>query len=186
MKKIIFTLAMAISFSSLVQAQAFKKGDVMLSPGFGLGLYGVGYGVGFAVPVVFNADIGVHDYVSVGAYGAFWTKKWNYGFNDNYRFTSSHFGVRGSFHWWQLLDEKVNADLKGDKLDIYLTVWMGYNLRTAKWIDSGSGTNLGFGNRFQGGAQLGMRYFFHKNIGVFAEWGGTPSAYSNIGLSFKF
>jgi hypothetical protein len=187
MKKIIlliFVCFIAINLS----AQAFKKGDVMLSPGVGLGVYGVGYGVGFTVPVILNFDVGVHDYVSVGAYGGFWTRKWDYGFGDNYRFTSSHFGARATFHFWQLIDAKVDADLLGDKLDIYFTPWFGYNLRTVKWVDNGgvSPFNLSYGSRFQGGAQLGVRYFLNDHIGFFGEWGGTPTAYSNFGMSFKF
>jgi hypothetical protein len=184
MKNFIISI-FALCFFMNTQAQAFQKGDVMLSPGVGLGTYGIGYGVGFAVPVVLNADFGVHDYVSVGVYGGFWTKKWDYAFGDNYRFSSTHFGARASFHFWQLIDKHANADLKADKLDIYFTPWLGYNLRSAKYQGSGFGS-LGFGNRFQGGAQIGVRYFINKNVGFFGEWGGTPTAYSNWGMTFKF
>ncbi len=185
MKNLILTIT-AVIISFTLSAQAFEKGDVMISPGIGLGVYGVGYSVGFAVPVVLNFDIGVHDYVSVGAYGGFWTRKWNYAFNDDYRFTSSHFGARASFHFWQLIDDKVSSDLKSDKLDIYVTPWLGYNLRTSKYVGSGSATVFNYGNRFQGGAQVGVRYFVSKNIGFFGEWGGTPTAFANIGATFKF
>ena len=187
MKKILTILfVLFVSFNSF--AQASQKGDITLSPGIGLGVYGVGYGVGFAVPVVLNFDVNVHDYVSVGAYGGFWTRKWDYSFSDSYRFTSTHFGARASFHFWQLIDDKVDADLLSDKLDIYFTPWLGYNLRTAKWVDNGGVTtnNIGWGNRFQGGAQLGVRYYLNDHIGFFGEWGGTPTAYSNFGMTFKF
>ena len=188
MNKIWLILIVLVSTISLANAQAFKKGDVMLSPGAGLGVHGIGYGVGFAIPVVLNLDIGVHDYVSVGAYGGFWTKKWRYSFAENYRFSSAHFGARASFHWWQLVDDKVSADLKSDKLDIYVTPWLGYNLRTAKWVDGNGSTsnNVSWGNRFQGGAQIGVRYFVSEHFGFFGEWGGTPTAYANIGLTLKF
>lgn len=189
MKKIYYLclIFLILNLTSL-NAQAFKKGDVIISPGIGLGTYGVGYGLGFAVPVVLNADFGVHDYVSVGAYTSFWTKKWNYAFNEKYRFTSTHFGVRASFHFWKLIDKHVDTDLLSDKLDIYFCPWLGYNLRTAKWISDGNlqNSNLGWGNRFQGGAQIGVRYYFNKNFGVFGEWGGTPSSWSNWGISIKF
>lgn len=185
MKKILIFTILLIAISG-ANAQAFKKGDVMLSPGIGLGTYGIGYGVGFALPVILNADFGVHDYVSVGAYGGFWIRSWNYSFNEKYRFTSTHFGARASFHWWKLLDENVNADLLSDKLDIYFTPWLGYNLRTAKWSGSQNIGNVGFGNRFQGGAQMGVRYFIKENFGFFAEWGGTPTSWSNWGLTVKF
>lgn len=164
-------------------AQAFKAGDVMLSPGIGLGIYGAGYGLGFTVPVVFNAEFGVHDYVSVGAYVGFWTNGWR-----NYRWNSTHVGGRASFHAWQLIDEKVDADLMSDDLDVYVTAWLGYNFRRARFTGDGinSFTIGTWGNRFQGGAQIGVRYFFTENIGVFGEIGGTPTSYSNAGLTFKF
>lgn len=188
MKKLIITF-LAITAAVFLQAQAFQKGDIMLSPGLGLGVYGIGYGVGFAVPVVLNFDYGVHDYVSVGAYGGFWTRKWNYAFNESYRFTSSHFGARATFHFWQLIDDAVeDTDLLSDKLDVYFTPWLGYNIRSARWQDSGlvQTAAIGWGNRVQGGAQIGVRYFLNEHIGFFGEWGGTPTAYSNWGMTFKF
>ena len=190
MKKHILIILITVSLAIFdTNAQAFKKGDVMLSPGIGLGVYGPGLGAfGFALPIVFNADFGVHDYVSVGAYGGFWTRgnnTWGGG-----RFNSIHFGARGTFHWWQLLDEKVSADLISDKLDIYFTPWLGYNIRTfpdgwggVGWWGTGSSFR---GNRFQGGALLGARYFFTENIGVFGEFGATPTSVTNWGVTFKF
>ena len=168
---ILLFIAALFSFSSL-SAQSFEKGDVMISPGFGIGTYGGILGRGFAVPVVLNFDVGVHEYVSVGAYGGFWTRKYRTFISDT-RYTSAHVGVRASFHWWQLLDEKVSADLLGDKLDVYLTAWGGYNVRSSL-------------SRGQGGLQMGVRYFFTEAVGVFGEFGGTPTSYTNVGFTFKF
>jgi hypothetical protein len=186
--RILFLFFVSIFFFHTVQAQAFKRGDVMISPGIGLGTYGVGYGVGFALPVVLNADFGVHKYISVGAYGGFWTRRWNYTSNDDYRFTSIHVGGRASFHFWQLIADNVSAGLLRDKLDIYVTPWLGYNIRSANWIDNnnGLGNSLDFDSRLQGGVQLGVRYFFNENIGIFGEFGGTPTSFSNLGVTFKF
>lgn len=112
----------------------------MISPGIGLGVYGRGYGAfGFALPIVLNADFGVHDYVSVGAYGGFWTRG-NWGGSG--RFNSFHFGARATFHWWQLLDENVSGDLLSDKLDIYFTPWLGYNIRS---FNNNNFGNFGWG-----------------------------------------
>lgn len=177
---VLLTLCIGLT-ASTSNAQAFQAGDVLLSPGIGLGVYGVGYGLGFAVPVVFNADVGVHDYVSVGAYAGFWTTGWT-----NYRWNSTHVGGRASFHFWPLLDENVDADLRSDKLDVYITGWLGYNLRTARYTGPGSDPDLySWGNRFQGGAQAGIRYFFNDFIGVFGEVGGTPTSFTNAGVTFK-
>lgn len=186
MKKSLFTLLLICSIG-LCTAQTFQKGQKTFSPGFGLGLYGVGYGVGFALPVVANLDFGIHEYISVGAYGGFWASSWDYGFNSRYRFTSIHFGARGSFHFWKLLEELIGTDLKSDKFDIYVTPWLGYNIRSSKWTGQGlEPTDLGWRNRVHGGAQVGARYYFKENIAFFAEWGGTPTAWSNWGVTFRF
>lgn len=179
---LILIILLTGTIATTSHAQAFKSGDVMLSPGIGLGLYGVGYGVGFTVPIVLNADIGVHDYVSVGAYAGFWTTGWT-----NYRWNSTHVGGRASFHAWQLIDEKVSADLHSEDLDVYVTLWLGYNFRNARYTGDGFDVyRYGWSNRFQGGAQAGVRYFFTDFMGVFGEVGGTPTSWTNAGLTFKF
>jgi hypothetical protein len=38
-------------------------------------------------------------------------------------------------------------------------------------------------SRFRRGAQIGARYFLNDHIGFFGEWGGTPTAYSNLGMT---
>ncbi|MGK0389993.1 MAG: hypothetical protein ACI94Y_002743 [Maribacter sp.] len=163
------------SVSAQDDDKAFQKGDVMLSIGIGAGVYGNSVnGLGFSIPVVFNADFGLHGYVSVGAYAGFWRSN---AFNT--RYNSIHIGARGSFHFWQLIDDKVDADLMGDKLDIYATVWVGYNLRKF------SSANIN-DNRVQVGSQIGVRYFIKKNFGFFAEVGGAPTSYSNVGITLKF
>lgn len=156
--------------------KAFQKGNVMLSIGVGAGVYGHSVnGLAFSLPFIFNADFGVHDYVSVGGYAGFWTSK-----SGGNRYNSTHIGGRGSFHFWQLIDDKVDADMKGDKLDIYATIWLGYNLRK---VDN---STILFANRLRGGSQIGVRYFVSNGFGFFLEVGGTPTSYSNIGLTFKF
>lgn len=171
-------------------AQEYSKGDVMVSPGFGLGLYGVGYGIGFAVPLTVNVDLGVSDYVSAGGYASYWGKTWDYSLNGRYKFRSTHLGARGTFHWGKFLTEGTDIDLIPDKTDLYATFWAGYNVRSAKWQDEGTtilgNTDLGWSNRVQAGAQLGVRYYPKENVALFAEWGGTPTAYTNWGLTFKF
>lgn len=171
----IFLLSFIVFSASAQDDKAFQKGDVMLSPGIGAGVYGNSIiGLGYALPVVFNADFGVHDYVSVGGYVGFWTSK-----SGSTRYSSTHVGARGSFHFWQLIDDKVDADLKGDKLDLYATIWLGYNLRNP------NNSNILFDNRLQGGSQIGVRYFISNKFGFFAEVGGTPTSYSNIGITLK-
>ncbi len=170
-------------------AQHFEKGDVLISPGLGLGQYGVGYGIGFAVPIVLNVDIGVTDYLSAGGYVGRWSKTWDYAFTGKYKFSSTHIGARGTFHWGKYFKEALSIKALPENMDFYITGWMGYNARKAKWIPAENSvvlTNtLSWGNRVQAGAQIGVRYFPKEKFGFFGEWGGTPTAYSNWGVTLK-
>jgi hypothetical protein len=175
---------------SSANSQSFEKGDVLISPGVGLGMYGVGYGIGFAVPLTLNVDLGVADYVSVGGYVSHWGNTWDYSQYGKYKFRSTHVGARGSFHWGKYLEEELDVDFISEKLDLYVTGWLGFNSRKATWVPSNNSilltNDLQWENRAQVGAQVGARYFPKKNIGFFAEWGGTPTAYSNWGITLKF
>jgi hypothetical protein len=188
-KPIILIIGLFITMLS-VNAQSFERGDVLISPGIGLGLYGVGYGIGFAVPLTLNLDIGVADYISIGGYVSHWSKTWDYSLYGKYKFSSTHVGARGSFHWGKYLEEELNLDIIPEKMDLYVTGWLGFNARKATWAPSGNSilltNDLEWENRAQVGAQIGARYFPKKNFGFFAEWGGTPTAYSNWGITFKF
>ncbi|MFN5984285.1 MAG: hypothetical protein ACK476_13180 [Fluviicola sp.] len=188
MKKFILLLCLSFSSISFSQDQGFRKGQVTLSPGFGLGLYGNNYSFGLTVPVMANLDIGFHDYFSFGFYGGYWSQRWNslYYYGD-YRFTSTHFGGRISAHFMKLVSDILNQPEWSEKIDIYVTPWVGYNLRSSTWLGDGTNPeNLNWDNRIQVGAQLGVRYYLKPRFAVFAEWGGTPTAYSNWGLTLRF
>lgn len=158
---------------STVKAQkAFRKGNILLSPGIGLGQnyhrYD-GYNR-FGPSVFFSADFGVHDYVSVGPYaGATF-------FRDA---TGIDFGGRVNFHWWQLLDDKVQADLKQSQLDIYATLWIGGEIFERDNRNRASGFDAGF--------TQGIRWYpnSNKRFAVFGEFGYTPIAFANLGATFK-
>lgn len=147
---------------------AAHKGMVILQPDLNVGSnYGRGYST-FIPGFTFNADFGVHDYVSVGPYAGFGVKN---------KFNFIGVGARGVFHWWQLLDDKVNADLKSDVIDFYLPVFLGVDLFTHK--------NYGSDVRFKSGAGLGFRYYFVEKFGVNLEWGWMEMSYAKIGVTIK-
>jgi hypothetical protein len=171
MKKLLLIPVLILGMSLQVNAQkSFQKGNVLLNPGVGIGSnYGAFYG-GFRPSVFFAADFGVHDYVSVGPY---------VGSTFFRNATGIDFGARGNFHWWQLLDDKVNADLKQSQLDIYATLWMGGELFV---FDSGSTTG-----GFDIGFTQGVRWYpkSNKRFALFAEFGYTPISYATIGATIK-
>lgn len=175
MKKVLAIVVMLFALSFQADAQkSFEKGNVLLNPGFGVGSnygFGRGFGVGrgFAPSVIFSADFGVHDYVSVGPYvGATF-------FSGG---TLLDFGARGNFHWWQLLDDKVSADLKQNQLDIYATLFLGGDIFV--------GTFTG-GGRFNGGFSQGIRWYpnANKRFALNAEFGYSPISYATIGATIK-
>ncbi len=153
------------------QAQAHEKGDIILSPFIGAGNWGY-YGAGYAFPVGVNLDFAVHKYADVGPYAGVML-------NGNY--TGINFGARGNFNWWQLLDDKVEKDLKSDVIDLYYTLGFGYEVFT--------GTGWGWGrniNRFRWNSALGIRWYFAPRIALMGEVGGASLAPVHIGVSFKF
>ena len=153
---------------------AAAKGNFIIQADFNLGsthpgskkwgYWGGGYG--FVPGFTLNLDYNVHDYASVGGY---------IGYGARYKIHHIAVGARGSFHWWQLLDDKVSADLKSDKIDFYLPVHLGV------YMYAGGGVNA----HFNGGAGLGFRYYFVDNIGVNLEWGRQEMSYAKIGVQFK-
>lgn len=179
MKQITFLLLFVAGIFSV--SFASEKGDIVLQPNLNLGGYGgyAGYS-GFGIGATLNADFAVHDYVSVGPWVGFTSRSQN--LND-YKYNRIGFGARGVFHWWQLLDDKVQKDLKSDKIDFYLPVHLGYYLGYV----SINGENLkGYnGDGFNAGSGLGIRYYFNEKIGLGFEWGWQEMSWSKLGVAIK-
>jgi hypothetical protein len=161
-KSFFLLLCTLILINSKVSAQAHQKGDIALSPGISFGNYGF-HGDGFGASLIGYADFSPHDYASVGPYfGVF--------ISDG---TAFDFGARGNFHWWQLTDDKANAALKADILDLYFSVYVGAEI--SNFYDS----------RARGGAMLGLRWYFVEPVALMFEIGGPPVGFTTIGFTFK-
>lgn len=152
---------------------AAAKGNFIIQADFNLGSThpgsrGWGYyrGGGFVPGFTLNLDYNVHDYASVGGF---------IGYGARYGLHHLAIGARGTFHWWQLLDDKVSADLKSDKIDFYMPVHLGV------YMYMGGGTTA----RFNGGAGLGIRYYFVDNIGINMEFGRQEMSWAKLGFQFK-
>jgi hypothetical protein len=154
---------------------AVSKGMVILQPDFNLGSHGGlrrGYD-DFVLGFTFNADFGVHEYISVGPYLGFG------GAGGDRQFAV---GARGVFHWWQLLDNKAGKDLKSNKIDFYLPLHLGVHVFSHRHINgSGRYRDASFGT----GVGLGFRYYFSPAFGVNLEWGWQEMSFAKIGVQFK-
>ena len=161
--------------------KCFDKGDVLLNFGTSWGWFGSSWGWNngtfFTPNIFFSADIGVHEYVSVGPYvGAAFQKR------NSTKFRGIGIGARGNFHWWQLLDDKVSKDLKQDQLEMYLTLYLGGQISGVKTNNAKSSTGS-----FDGGSSLGFRYYPRANgrVAVFTEWGRTPMGWGLAGAILR-
>lgn len=166
MKNLII-ISLLLLTASVAEAQSHQKGNLFATVGIGGGHYGYHtggpYSRGIGLPLTLNVDYGIVDYVSAGGY---------FGVLFKDRSSAIGFGGRGSFHFWQLLNDKVSGDLMGDVFDIYVSAYSGAEV---------SGLRR---DRFRAGGILGARWFFSPNISLTAEFGG-PMSYAMIGMSFK-
>lgn len=166
MKKIFFFISILLLFSNLAFSQAHEKGNFIISPHIGVGNWD--YYIGsYGFPVGANFDFAVHKYADVGPYAGILVKRNYLGIN---------FGARGNFNWWQLLDDKVAKDLKADKIDLYYTLGLGYEIFTDLPSDV---------NRFRWSSAMGIRWYFAEKIGLMAEVGAPMLAPIHIGVSIK-
>ncbi|WP_159475310.1 hypothetical protein [Dyadobacter sp. 3J3] len=176
MKKILSTL-IVIAILGVTSHSAFaqyEKGDKLLNVGLNLGgTYGGG-GVGVGA----SYEVGIHEFISVGAQADFTT--WNYGFSGyKWRYNFFTIAARGSYHYGKHF-------LKTDKLDLYAGPSLGYRVSSFSDPDGYSGFyNDGYGSGVFVGIFAGAKYYFKPTTAVFAEV-GYNAAPLKIGISFKF
>ena len=166
MKRSLILILLFIVATSAVEAQSHRAGNLFATAGIGLAHYGyhtVGPKASIGLPLTLNVDYGLMDYVSLGGY---------FGVLFKDRSSAVGFGGRGSFHFWQMINDLATVDLMGDTFDIYASIYSGGEV-SGRYTD-----------RFRIGGILGGRYFFSQNIAVTAEFGG-PMSYFMAGVSFK-
>lgn len=158
----------------------FKKNDLVLSAGLGLGT-ALDMGRTIVPPISFRGEYGLIDNlfdanssIGVGGYVGFAAGRKKYG--DYYRqnINSLLLGVRGAFHY-----EFV------DNLDTYMGIMLGGNIANTRnegiWAGVG---NLPTHGGFLVDVFLGARYYVIPNLAVFGEF-GFGVAFLNVGVSFK-
>jgi len=150
--------------------------------GIGTSFLTYSYGYGNYVqgaPVMISFEYGIHSYVGVSIYGGMMYR--NPKINE-YRYKQSLYaaGIRVNGHFYNVLDDLINADLKSNIVDIYTFVSLGMdhtvtdlpiNPKTVYYISGGIG--------------LKAYPFKLKRIGVMTEIGHSVITPLLLGVTFK-
>ena len=153
---------------SNAQKLGYSKGDKLLNIGLGLNSSYSG-----GLPIGISFEIGITDAISIGPNTDYFT--YNY---SGYKFTALYFGVRGSYHFNELL--KINDS----KVDLYGGLNLGY--RSFSWNDNFTYSADSYGSGIYLGGFIGGKYYFAEKVGGFVELGAIGSTNARIGVAFKF
>ena len=202
----LLTLALSslLFFAQKTKAQesAYEKGTVVITAGYGLpdfnrislrssyNVYGYnGTTVRGFGPLILKGDYGIYKFkwghtVGAGLVLGFNTTTINYLYSSNLwtetdRYTTITVGARGSYHFFTK-----------EKIDCYANVGLGFNINTYNqttndprgYINNSISNRPGVYEAFT----VGIRYYFTKNIGVYAEAGWDMSTPIQGGLALKF
>jgi hypothetical protein len=184
--KIIFIIV-ALFTSTLINAQAFNKGERILNLTLGIGstLYtGSGYSTSVP-PLAISYEKGILDGVAdkgvlgAGLYLGYTSSKFETSYlsgNYGWKYSNVIIGIRGALHY-PIIDN--------NKLDTYAGLLLGYRIVSAKEIGS---VPTGFGKASSSSLALsifvGGRYFFNDKISGIIEL-GYGIAYLNLGVGIK-
>lgn len=173
MKKLVFAALFTLLLAPVTKLHAVEKGDFVIQPNLNLGNYGFNGPGGNGFGATLNLDFAVHDYVSVGPFLGFNSVKVKH---TDWRYSRIGFGARGIFHFWQLIDDKVQKDLRADRIDWYVPLHVGYNFYRGDHFDGGD---------VLWGLGMGFRYYFNDKIGIGVEFGGMELSPAKLGVAIK-
>lgn len=183
MKKIITCLFAFVVINTAFGQGHFDVGSNVIGVGIGVG---GGYGSGFtygsqspAINLQFERgmwSMGGSGVVSLGAYAAFKTYKYDYGYsNFNSKWNYTIFGVRSAYHY---------NGISSDKFDVYGGLMLAMRIVSYTSNETIYNYNYGASDVILTG-YVGGRYYFNDNFGGFLELGSGISLL-NIGLVYKF
>lgn len=203
MKKALFVMAVFVmAFSVTTKAQdneggAFSKGSSYVNLGYGFGsiwkslfklsagFSGGTYKVSSTGPYSFTYEYGVSDKISVGVAASYSQVKGTYTDPtnlpaDNYVDKLTNFSViaRGNYHFGH-----------SEKFDPYIGLGLGYyNFKYESKYGDGvtTGNIFAIPGAFGFNGQLGAKYFFSTNFGIFAEVGYVAGGFGQGGIALKF
>ena len=150
--------------------------------GIGTSFLTYSYGYGSYVqgaPVMISFEYGIHSYVGVSIYGGMMyrnpkIKEHRY---EQYLYAV---GLRVNGHFYNVLDDLINANLRSDIVDIYLSVSLGMDhMVTDLPINPKTVYYIG------GGIGLRVYPFKTKRVGVMTEIGHLVITPLLLGVTFK-
>jgi hypothetical protein len=181
--KTFLLLLLPFCATGVMARTAFDKTGKVAQVGIGIGGLGGFYGTSSLPVISVGLDFGVHEFVSVGGVAGYSSSKVEYPFfalNQSYSYKYSYFtlGVRGSYHFLQLPNEK---------LDLYGGLGLGFNIVSSKYDGTAINQVLvrgSSGSYMFLGIHAGGRYFFSPNFAAYAEL-GYGLGILNIGIAFR-
>ncbi len=161
----------------------------LLGGGISLGYLGTGFmgtrSIGVP-PLSAYYETGVHDFITAGPYLGFARWSYRYAVADyRYSWTFINAGGRGSFHLTGFLNEVFDMGMDEEKIDWYVTLFVGMEFR--RYSSSGDWVGSTYGNtsRFFIGPSTGVRYYISDNMAIFAEGGYSAFGAFTFGVSFR-
>ncbi|MBS1525015.1 MAG: outer membrane beta-barrel protein [Bacteroidetes bacterium] len=183
-KNYLLTALFIITTGSLAMAQSksvFSNGDNLLNLGIGLGspYFGAGYSASLPINPTVSFEHGFTDAISAGAEVSYASSKYSYsvpGAAYSFKESATYLGVRGSYHFNELLQIPDKFDVYGGASLGYVVVSVSDNQGYAASAASGAGFGV-----FAGG-----RYYFQSNLAIYAELGYQSLSVLNAGITLKF
>ena len=167
MKKTKLLLICLTLFAGKSNAQ-IEKGTKLFDLGIGLSSYGTPIHIGYEHLITNKIGIGL---------AVNYTSYKDTGFLDEYKWTFIYGGIKGNYHFNELL--KLDS-----KFDIYGGLTLGYWKATLDNDNISSNSNYGNSIFFTG--QVGARYFFNEKFSALLEAGGGNISGLTAGASLKF
>lgn len=202
-----FVIGIILYLSSIsLFAQEFEKGNVVLQLGFTLSDYNDYETVNTVFfPFYTTLEFGVHDYVSIGLMGHYFTKTYRkqgeeynssipgYEYASDWRIRENYLsvGTRGAFLITPFLNNVAQTNIP-DHLHLFAGVQFGLDIyKRKKENEYKNYPDLSTTNGF-GGPFIGARYMFSDFVGAFLELGIGWTGHSGnshmaaTGLAFRF
>ncbi len=133
-------------------------------------------------------EIGVSNNITAGPFAGY--AKWDYEFTGfetpfNYSWSFINTGVRASFHITGLLSDLFNANINENRVDWYVTGYLGMEYR--QYATQTPGFEDFHSNKFSliYGPLAGVRYYFGNNLAFYTEAGLGTLGIFTFGLSLR-